>query len=103
MADRTVLQVDHAEPEDKKLSGNVRQRGYDADMGGADALPTRGIHQVFKRHKTDPYGNHEQAAGEMLMSDFDLMELLKMDRKALEKPSDWNKSQHSMLFGEFLQ
>jgi len=56
--------VDQAEPEDKKLSRDVPQRGHDADMGGADALPARGVHQVFKRHKTDPYGNHEQAAGD---------------------------------------
>ena len=35
-----------------------------ADMGGADALPARGVNQVFKRHNTDPYGNHEQAAGD---------------------------------------
>ena len=40
---------------------------------------------------------------EMLMSDFGLMELLKLDRKALEKPPDWNKPQQMMLFGEFLQ
>jgi len=40
---------------------------------------------------------------EMLMSDFGLMELLKLDRQALEKPPDWNKPQQLMLFGEFLQ
>ena len=40
---------------------------------------------------------------EMLMSDFDLMELLKLDRKALEKPPGWNKPWQLMLFGEFLQ
>ena len=39
----------------------------------------------------------------MLMSDFNLMELLKLDRKALEKPPDWNKPKQLMLFGEFLQ
>ena len=33
-------------------------------MGGADALPARGVHQVFKQHKTDPYGDHGQAAGD---------------------------------------
>jgi hypothetical protein len=40
---------------------------------------------------------------EMLMSDFGLMELLKLDRKALEKPPDWSKPRQLMLFGEFLQ
>ena len=40
---------------------------------------------------------------EMLMSDFDLMEFLKLDRKALEKPPDWNQPQPLMLFGEFVQ
>ncbi len=42
---------------------DVLQRGHDADMGGDDALPARGVHQVFKRHKTDTYGNYEQATG----------------------------------------
>ena len=64
MADRVVLQVDQAEPEDKKLSGDVPKRGHDTDMGGADALPARGVHQVLKRHQAAPYGNHEQAAGD---------------------------------------
>ncbi len=40
---------------------------------------------------------------EMLMSDFNLMELLKLDRKALEKPPDWNQPRQLMLFGEFVQ
>ena len=64
MADRAVLQVDQAESENKKLSGDVPKRGHDADMVGADALPARGVHQVFKRHQTDPYGDHEQVAGD---------------------------------------
>ncbi len=64
MADRAVLQVDQAEPEDKKFSGNGRQCGHDTDMGGADSLSARGVHQVFKRHKTAPYSNHEQAVGD---------------------------------------
>ena len=64
MADRSVLQVDQAESEDKKLSGDVPNRGHDTDMGGADALPAHGVHQVLKRHQAAPYGNHEQAAGD---------------------------------------
>ncbi len=48
----------------KKLSGDVRQCGHDADMGGADALPARGVHQVFKWCQTDSYSNQEQAAGD---------------------------------------
>ena len=42
-------------------------------------------------------------SGQYEMSDFDLMELLKLDRKALEKPPDWNQPRQLMLFGEFVQ
>jgi len=39
---------------------------------------------------------------EQLMSNSHLLELLSLDRKALEKPPDWNAPRQLELFGEFL-
>ena len=37
-----------------------------------------------------------------LMMNYDLMEILRWDRKTILKPPDWNRSQQMELFGDFL-
>ena len=46
VADRGVLQVDQAEPEDQDVPGNEQERGDDAGVGGDDLLRVVGLHQV---------------------------------------------------------
>ena len=46
MADRSVFQVDKAEPENKKLPGNFIERGDDAGLGGDVLLPAVGVHKI---------------------------------------------------------
>ena len=46
MADRGVFQVDKAEPENKKLSGNFIERGDDTGLGCDVLLPAIGVHKI---------------------------------------------------------
>ena len=90
-----------------EVSGDRYCKGFTAwiqfltSLYGADALSACGVHQVFSgtRLTLTVITNRLR---EMLMGDFDLMELLKLDRKALGKPPNWNKPQQLMLF-VFLQ
>jgi len=37
-----------------------------------------------------------------LMMNYDLMEILRWDRKTILKPPDWNRPRQMELFGDFL-
>lgn len=68
-------------------------------MGGADILLVAYI--KFLCGASLPFTVITNSLRELLMNDFDLMESLKLDRKVLGMPPDWNKKQQLMLFGEF--